>query len=193
MRSATTAVARGSTVHATVQFIRQRYGDAELESILANLDAATRAVCSGAAITDDVPYDALRGLWTAADEVLRTRDSSWMEEAGAYAIASFGQQMYSGLLRKSSPAEFVTQSVSLFQLYYAPGDMTPVEVAPDRAVLRLVGFPSPGRLFCQRQTGGLRCAAELAGGKNVKVVHVRCEEDGDAYCEWDVRWERRLG
>jgi hypothetical protein len=84
--------------------------------------------------------------------------------------------------------EFVTQSVSLFQLYYAPGDMVPVEVEPGRAVLRLDGFPTAGSLFCQRQTGGLRRAAELAGGQEVTVRHVRCEHEGDAYCEWEIRW-----
>ena len=83
----------------------------------------------------------------------------------------------------------MTQSVSLFQLYYGPGDMVAVEVEPVRAVLRLVGFPSADVLFCRRQSGGLRRAAELAGGHGVRVAHVRCEHDGDAYCEWEVRWE----
>ena len=96
--------------------------------------------------------------------------------------------MYGGLLRKASPAEFVTQSVSLFRLYYAPGDMVPVEVEPGRAVLRLEGFPTASPLFCARQTGGLRQATELAGGKSVRVRHVRCEHEGDAYCEWELRW-----
>ena len=59
-----------------------------------------------------------------------------METAGAYAIDSVGQQLYSGLLRKASPMEFVTQSVSLFQLYYAPGDVVAVEVESSGAVLR---------------------------------------------------------
>jgi predicted hydrocarbon binding protein len=189
MRSATTAVARGSTAHATVQYLRHAFGESVLASILGKLDPATRSAVTGTAMTEELPFDSLRALWNAADERVGREHPGWMEDAGAYAIGSVGQQLYGGLLRKASPMEFVTQSVSLFQLYYAPGDVMPVEVAPDRAVLRLVGFPPPGRLFCQRQTGGLRQAAELAGGKKVQVTHVRCEEDGDAYCEWEVRWE----
>jgi hypothetical protein len=111
-----------------------------------------------------------------------------MEQAGAFAIDSLGQQLYGGLLRKSSPMEFITQSVSLFRLYYAPGDMVPVELEGSRAVARLVDFPAIGPLFCRRQTGGLRRATELAGGKQVRVTHVRCEHEGDAYCEWELRW-----
>ena len=161
MRSTTSAMARGSTAQATLQFIRHVYGDVTLEGILSRIEPATRALISGAAMTDELPYDALLSVWRSADESLRGRDPEWMEAAGAYAIDSVGQQLYSGLLRKASPTEFVTQSVSLFQLYYAPGDMIPVEVEDGRAVLRLVGFAALGSLFCRRQTGGLRRATNI--------------------------------
>jgi hypothetical protein len=188
MRTATTATARGSTVHATLTFIRDTYGAGVLDAILGTLDAGLRAGLEGAAMTDELPYEHLLALWRSADETLRGRNSEWMEEAGAFAIESLGQQLYGGLLRKSSPSEFINQSVSLFRLYYAPGDMVRVELEPSRAVVRLVDFPAIGTLFCQRQTGGLRRATELAGGKQVRVTHVRCEHEGDAYCEWELRW-----
>jgi hypothetical protein len=188
MRAATTATARGSTVHATFAFIRETYGAAVLDTILDTLDAGVRAILERAAMTDELPYEHLLTLWRSADEALRGRDPDWMEEAGAFAIESLGQQLYGGLLRKSSPMEFITQSVSLFRLYYAPGDMVPVELEGSRAVARLVDFPAIGPLFCRRQTGGLRRATELAGGKQVRVTHVRCEHEGDAYCEWELRW-----
>jgi hypothetical protein len=188
VRTATTATARGSTAHATMAFIRDAYGGATLESIMGMLDPEARRQIEHAAMTDELPYALLLTVWRAADEVLRGRDAEWMEQAGAFAIDSLGQQLYGGLLRKASPKEFVTQSVSLFRLYYAPGDMVPVEVEPSRAVLRLVDFPAIGPLFCRRQTGGLRRATEIAGGKDVRVTHVRCEHEGDAYCEWELRW-----
>ena len=188
MRAATTATARGSTAHATLRFIQETYGDETLAAITSRLDPASRNRLNAAAMTDELPYDALLDLWRTADETLRERDAQWMDRAGAFAIGSLGQRLYGGLLRKASPAEFVTQSVSLFRLYYAPGDMVPVEVEPGRAVLRLEGFPTASPLFCARQTGGLRQATELAGGKSVRVRHVRCEHEGDAYCEWELRW-----
>jgi len=189
MRTATTATARGSTVQATLRFIQETYGDAMLEAITNRLDPSARQRLNAASMTDELPYDALLELWRTADDALRAQDAEWMDRAGAFAIGSVGQKLYGGLLRKSSPAEFVTQSVSLFRLYYAPGDMVPVEVEPGRAVLRLEGFPTASPLFCVRQSGGLRRATELAGGKSVRVRHVRCEHEGDAYCEWELRWE----
>jgi hypothetical protein len=188
MRPATTGVARGSTARATLAFIEQTYGQATLSDILGRIDAPTRERVTTTAMTDELPYDSLLTLWRAADDVLRDREPGWMERAGAFAIDSLGQRLYGGLLHKATPMEFVTQSVSLFQLYYAPGDMVPVEVERGRAVARLDGFPTAEPLFCQRQTGGLRRAAELAGGRDVTVRHVRCEHEGDAYCEWEIRW-----
>jgi hypothetical protein len=117
----------------------------------------------------------------------------WPERAGAQAIESYGVQLYGGILRKASPLEFVTQSVSLFRLYYHPGDMKVVEQEPvdekgGRVVLRLVGFAHDSPLFCRRQTGGLMCALALAGGEDPHVRHVRCTLEGDAFCEWELRW-----
>jgi predicted hydrocarbon binding protein len=58
-----------------------------------------------------------------------------------------------------------------------------------RIVLRLVGFEHESRHFCRRQTGGLAKAVEIAGGERPRVRHVRCALEGDAFCEWELRWE----
>jgi hypothetical protein len=188
MRETALPLARGSTVQATMDFIRRSHGDAALESILATLGEERRSLLLAADKTGYVPYDLLLALWQAADGRLATAQPDWMEQAGAFAISSLGQELYGGLLRKTSPLEFVTQSVSVYKLYYSQGDMELVQVEPGRAVIRLVGFDTLGPLFCRRQTGGLRSAAELAGGVEVRVKHVRCAFEGDAFCEWEVRW-----
>lgn len=188
MRTATTAVARGSTARGTVEFIRQAHGEAILERVLAKLSGEERERVRSAGMSDELPYETLLTIWLAADALLRGTHPTWMEEAGAFAIESLGQRLYRGLLRKRSPIEFVTQSVSLFRLYYAPGDIVPVEVDAGRVVLRLIGFDAVSPLFCRRQTGGLLRATELAGGDQARVQHVRCATEGDAYCEWEMRW-----
>ncbi|MGH7720341.1 MAG: hypothetical protein ACREON_16040 [Gemmatimonadaceae bacterium] len=191
MRSALVATARGSTARATLEFIRQAYGEALLESVLARLGDETREQVVSAATTAELPYETLLAFWRAADEALGAEHPRWMEDAGAFAVGSLGQRLYGGLWRRQSPVELITQSVSLFRLYYHPGDMVPVEVEAERAVLRLVGFDAMETLFCQRQTGGLRRAAELSGGKDARVKHVRCVAHGDAYCEWEMTWRSR--
>lgn len=190
--SATTApmIAKGSTLRATLEYVREVEGQATLERILGRLDGADRRAVDAASATAEVPYGLVLRLWRAAHAELAARDPVWMERAGAHSIRSLGQQLYGGILRKASPHEFLTQSVSLFRLYYHPGDMQVVEDEPGRAILRLVGFDQEDPLFCQRQTGGLRMATELAGGSDAHVAHVRCALEGDAFCEWELRWRR---
>jgi hypothetical protein len=90
------------------------------------------------------------------------------------------------LAREASPQKFLTQSVSLFRLYYHLGGMEVVESTEGQAVLRLVGFQAIDPLFCRRQTGGLNRAIEIAGGGGRPGAPRPCRLEGDAFCEWDL-------
>jgi hypothetical protein len=181
-------MAKGSTVLATLAYLRRNAGPDRAEEILAALPEPERRRLVGVAATDEVPWRALSALLSAADAALAPEDPEWIETVGAYSIESLGVEYYGGILRKADPLQFLTQPVSLFQLYYHPGDMEVVEQGTGFAVLRLVGFDHGNTLFCRRQTGGLRRALELAGGAAPTVRHVRCTEEGDAFCEWELRW-----
>jgi hypothetical protein len=183
--------AKGSTLHATLHFIAADAGLPALQRILGRLPTAERERLEQARATDEVPYELLLELWRAADEVFSPEDTGWIERAGAHSIESTGVQLYGGILRKPSPLEFLTQRISLFRLYYHPGDMEVVDQGPGRAILRLVDFDAEDPLFCRRQTGGLRRAVELAGGGEPTARHVRCTLDGDAFCEWELGWAER--
>jgi hypothetical protein len=180
--------AKGSTLRSTLRFVEAEYGAAEAAGVLARLAAGDRGRVEAAGPTQEVPVELLRALWDAVEATVGKRDPGWPEKSGAFSIQSVGVQLYGGILRKRDPLEFLSQPVSLFRLYYQPGNMEVVEAEPGRAVLRLVGFPGD-RVFCRRQTGGLLRAVELAGGVNPSARHVRCSEEGDAFCEWELRWE----
>lgn len=180
--------AKGSVARSTVDFIRAQAGEAALAAVLSRLDDDVRARLLGAEPTAELPYADLQALWRSAEAELAPRDPEWMERAGAHSIESLGVHLYGGILRKRSPQEFLTQSISLFRLYYHPGDMEVVYEAAGEAVLRLVGFDAGTPLFCRRQTGGLRMALAIAGGGKARTRHVRCALEGDAFCEWELRW-----
>ena len=185
---ASDTVTKGSTVRATLEYILTAHGGAVRDVVLDAVPEVVRHRVDSLDPTSELPYADLLALWRAADVVLRERDPEWMERSGAFSIESAGVQLYSGILRKRSPNEFLTQSVSLFRLFYRPGDMQVVEDEGTRAVLRLSGFDSEDALFCRRQTGGLRRALSLAGGDAPRVKHVRCVHEGDAFCEWEMAW-----
>lgn len=184
--------AKGSTLRSTLRFVETEFGAETVAQVLARLSADDRARVEGAAPTAEVPMELLRALWDAVEAAVGERDPRWPERSGAFSIQSGGVEMYRGILLKRDPLEFLSQPVSLFQLYYRPGNMDVVETEPGRAVLRLVGFPGDP-VFCRRQTGGLLRAIELAGGAAPSVRHVRCSVEGDAFCEWELRWEPPQG
>jgi hypothetical protein len=186
-------LAKGSTLRATLAFVEAVGGEASVARVLEALPAHERRRVREAAPTDEFPFSLWSRLSEATEAVIGAEVPDWPERAGAHAIESFGVQLYGGILRKASPLEFVTQSVSLFRLYYHPGDMRVVEQESvggtgGRVVLRLVGFGHDSPLFCRRQSGGLMRALALAGGERPQVRHVRCAIEGDAFCEWELRW-----
>jgi hypothetical protein len=179
---------KGSTLRSTLRYLEAEYGADTAAAVLARVEDGDRRRIESAAATDEVPIELLRALWAAVEATVGRRDPGWPEKSGAFSIQGMGVQLYGGILRKKDPLEFLSQPVSLFRLYYQPGDMVVVEEEPGRAVLRLVGFPADP-VFCRRQTGGLLRAVELAGGSNPGVRHVRCADEGDAFCEWELRWD----
>lgn len=182
------AQAKGSTLVATMDFVRVEKGADVLASIMSRLDNDTRTKIEAASPTAEIPLDLLLTLWRAVDDEIRAEDPEWVERAGGHSIEFTGVRLYSGILRKASPMEFLTQRVSLFRLYYHPGNMEVVEEDEEYAVLRLVGFDQSDPLFCRRQTGGLSRALREAGGQEPETSHVRCVIEGDAFCEWELRW-----
>lgn len=193
MRAQKTIVpsARGSTILATLEFLSSEKGPSMLKRVLDRMSRDDRARIMDLVATDEVPIALPSRLWRAVNAEIGSGDPGWVERAGAFSIQLRGVQSYGGILKKTTPAEFLTQQVSLFSLYYRGGDMSVVEEAPNRAILRLTGMDTPDRdeLFCRRQTGGLERALSIAGGKAARVRHVRCAVEGDAFCEWDVRWD----
>lgn len=185
------AAARGSTIMATLDFLSTEKGASTRKKILDRLSKEDRSRIAAVAATDEVPLSLPTKLWRAADAEIGESDPDWAERAGAFSIQLRAVQSYAGILKKTTPAEFLTQQVSLFNLFYHGGDMAVVEQAPNRAILRLSGLDTRDRdeLFCRRQTGGLEQALSISGGKSARVRHVRCAIEGDAFCEWDVRWE----
>jgi hypothetical protein len=191
--AATQQQAKGSTLRSTLAYVRSVAGDAGADAVLTRLPAEERARILAASQTEEVPLELLISLWHAVEAEIGAEHPDWPERSGGFSISNAGVEHYRGILLKKSPAEFLLQRVSLFRLFYQPGNMEVVEEEPGRAVLRLVGFDPGERTFCRRQTGGLLRSIELAGGADPAVRHVRCSLEGDAFCEWELRWTLPAG
>ena len=113
--------AKGSTIRTTLDFLNAEGGAPLVARVLERLVPATRDALARVEPTGEIPYATLQELWYSAEAELGA-DPTWAERAGAFSIESLGVQLYRGILLRRSPGEFLTQSVSLFQLCYRPGD-----------------------------------------------------------------------
>src|SRR6476469_6684076 len=111
------AYAKGSTLIATMDFVREQKGPPVLDSVMARLQPIDRSKIERCAPTEELPLSLLLTLWYAVDAELKESDPDWVERAGGHSIEFTGVRLYGGILRKSSPLEFLTQRVSLFRLY----------------------------------------------------------------------------
>ena len=179
---------KGSTVRSTMDYIAHALDDVERAGVLARLDPEDRRLILEVDAIAEVPYRVVLALWRSIDKVLGPRDPQWAERAGAEAIEVTGMQLYPELIARSTPLEWINQYVSLFQLYYRPGDMIKVDEGPHRITTRLVGFDDQDPLFCRRLVGGFLAAIRLARGRDVSVRHTRCVHEGDLFCEWESSW-----
>jgi hypothetical protein len=179
---------RGSTVRSTLDFLRELLPATDIDDILNRLSPADRRTIRNVSDTDEIPYRVAVTLWRSVDQSLRATDPDWIDRSGSWAIARAGMRLYAGLIKKPSPMDFLTQQISLFHLYYRPGDMILVEQGAGRAVMRLVGFQPQETLFCRRLNGGWLAALQITGGRDVTSIHNRCSLEGDPFCEWELRW-----
>lgn len=181
--------ARGSTARGTIEYLRERVDGEVVDRVLDQLTPSEQKQLTSAQATTELPYSMLVHLWRIVDAHIGETHPQWIEGSGAWAIEQTGMRLYSGLIKKPSPIEFLTQQTSLFHLYYRPGDMVLVEQSSGRAVVRLVGFEPGDPLFCRRLSGGWPAALKIAGGRSVQCVHSRCSLEGDLFCEWELRWK----
>jgi hypothetical protein len=179
---------KGSAIRSTLEFVELEFGPETRHAVMARLSEEDRERVRTQVATDEAPYALLRRVWEAADAEIAALDAGWVERSGAFAIRSTGMQLYRGIVSKSTPLQFLEQPVSLFRLYYSPGNIEVVQSETGSAIVRLVGFDPETPLFCRRQTGGLAQVVALAGGQEIESAHVRCSLEGDAFCEWRLSW-----
>ncbi|HYR06556.1 MAG TPA: hypothetical protein VEQ60_02230, partial [Longimicrobium sp.] len=120
---ATQQQAKGSTLRSTLAFVRSLVDDDGVERVLARVPADDRGRIVAAQQTEEVPLELLLSLWHAVEAEIGAEHPDWPERSGAFSIGNAGVEHYRGILLKKSPAEFLLQRVSLFRLFYQPGNM----------------------------------------------------------------------
>jgi hypothetical protein len=80
-------------------------------------------------------------------------------------------------------------TIQVWSNYYSEGKMVLVDGGPHSAHLRLEGIRTADEAMCYRVTGWLERALELAGAKDIHMMHEACVLKGGEACEWKAVWK----
>lgn len=96
--------------------------------------------------------------------------------------------LYKVLFKVGSPA-FVMRRMNIAAIQYIQDTSISSETPTDKSAVLVLGKRTWPLYFCSYGAPGwYTAAAELSGGKDVKVSHVACRHKGAPTCKWDVTW-----
>lgn len=81
-----------------------------------------------------------------------------------------------------SPDFILARAARVWSTYWDSGQMSVVVSEPGHLEMRVVDFPVPSELVCQRTRGWIHRAFELMGFRP-EVTHPSCVLRGDPYCQ----------
>jgi len=181
---------KGTAVVAALRFLRERFGEDGLASILADLDPADRAALEGGALVSAwYPVALMLRLMRAAEARFGTRLIHLYRHMGR-ASADYGlTTVYKIFFKVGSPQFIIAKGSSLFGRYYSQGQLRIVESKAGHAAVDLVDFPDGAPEFCERIRGWMERTMELAGAQKLRSAHSLCVHRGDEVCRFEGFWE----
>jgi len=181
--------AKGTTLIATVRYIKDRHGPAGLEHCLAGMPEAFLAQArNGFLASSWYPFSDLVALMRAARRELGAADPRILWNVGR-ASADFGlNTVYKVFMKVGSPEFIVNKAMTVFPNYYDQGKFTVIESNKRLAIGQLAEFPEPAPELCERIQGFFDRMLELSGATKIELTHPECMARGGKVCRYEGRW-----
>jgi hypothetical protein len=178
---------KGSAILARLRFIRERYGEAQVQRVLRSLAPAHREILDARVLPQDwVPFDLFVDLNVTADEAFGRGDLALCYEMGRYSAEINLPTLYRLFYRLGNPQFIFRKAARLWRVHYDTGSMVPIE-EPGVLRLRIEGFEPPHRAHCLSVMGWATKSYELSGGVLGEYAEERCRTRGDPACEMVMR------
>ena len=167
---------RGRALDGALDFVRESWGEAGLQGVMAELPPATRAVCNGLGEGHEwYPLEHLVVLLQTARTSCAPEDPSFFRRQGFYA-GRREKAAYLGVM-VATPEVIVKTAPTIWRMFYDVGRLVPV----GNGVGQIQDFPTTPEL-CQRFVGiwdGIVGTPE----RPIVTTETRCRLRGDPFCE----------
>jgi len=182
------AQVKGTAITASLRYLRERFGEEPAAHVRQGLPRADRLTLEGAILASSwYPASLLLRLMEEAEWQLGSKQPELARHMGR-ASADYGlTTVYRILFKLGSPEFIIGGAASVFASYWDTGRLVEEEHARGRAVFTLQDFQGAAA-FCARILGWMERTLELAGARDVRVVHASCVHRGEAECRFEGTW-----
>lgn len=184
-----TVTVKGSPVRSLQKFIENDLSAQQREEALSHLppDYAKRLRAS-ILPTETIAVHVLNRFTEEAAKVKGEDLESFAKRAGRFAADEAVKGIYRFFALVLTPAALLSKGSQMWSSLYNRGQLRIEGQTSERAVIRLVDFPSE-LAGCSRITGWIEQLAKLTGVKNVRITQTKCFARGAENCEWEVNWK----
>jgi hypothetical protein len=169
-------------------FVRDNKGAAGLESVLARLPAADRALLDNLLPSSWYAFEINERLDQAIAREMGQGDAIFTvlgERSAADNLAASHRAFVDG----QDPHGLLRHAASIHQAYYDTGHRTYERTGERSALLVTHDCASFSRPECLTNMGWHRKAIEVCGGRNPRVSDPQCRARGDAVCAYVCEWD----
>lgn len=181
---------KGTAVHASMRFVRERFGEAPLAAVLDALPEEDRRILGQEILASTwYPLDALLHFMQETQRQLGQQEPDVLRRMGSASCDYGVTGVYRVFFKLGSPEFLVSRGVNVFARYYDTGRMRVVEARPGCTIVEIAAFEGGGPQFCERFYGWMHRSLELAGARNLRGSHSACVYRGDPVCRFEGEWD----
>ncbi len=179
---------KGNIIRARIAFVKDRFGEAAWEKVLAALPEADRKQLASVMGVTWLEFELGDRLDKAIVAVLGGGNTQVFEDMGRASARENLGGPHSSFLQPADPQKFLSKAPMIYRFYYDTGQRTYEQTGPTSGVLTTTGSETFSTADCATVIGWYKEALDMLGARAVAIVEESCCARGDDACRYRVSW-----
>jgi hypothetical protein len=182
---------KGTALRSRIGFLRERFGEDSLATVLEGLDATDRKVISGALPGSWIPFEIIDRFEREIIERFGGGHDELAQEFGAFSAKENLTTLYKIFIEQAQgdPHSLFENLSNLHRSFYDCGDMRALRTGDRTTSLEVDYEGSATRPNCLTAVGFYSTALEIIGVAGARVEERACQAEGAKLCRFEIRWD----
>ncbi len=179
---------KGNIIKSRIAFVKERFGDAGWEQVLAALPEGDRRQLLTPTNVGWYEFELGDRLDKAIVTVLGKGDTEIFREMGRASARENLGGVHSSFMQQRDPLKFMAKAPVIYRFYYATGERAWEPTGPTSGVLVTTGSDTYSTADCATVMGWYEEALKMLGASGVAIVEEACCAHGAEACRYRVSW-----